>query len=121
MQNGMILDSQISASSSKNTIAGPWNARLNLTTEENLNSGGWIVADHDKHPWLQIDFIANVTVTAIATQGLDGGQHKTLNYTVSFGFDRDFLKNYTVNGQIKVMCLLERFVIVDYSGTLMTQ
>ncbi|XP_028412252.1 uncharacterized protein LOC114535069 [Dendronephthya gigantea] len=115
MQNGMILDSQISASSSKSTKAGPWNARLNLTTVENVNFGGWIVAEHDKDPWLQVDFIANVTVTAIATQGLDGGQQKTLNYTVSFGFDRDFLQNYTVKGQIKI------FPAVHADGSLMKQ
>ena len=99
MQDGMIVDSQIAASSSKYFLSGASNARLNLTE---TTYGGWIAADQDSDPWLQVNFISNVTVTGIATQGLEDGQHWVNNYTVVFGYDRDSLNDYKVNGAIKV-------------------
>ena len=102
MESRLIVDSQLTASSSRSPTSGAWNARLNLTRITDIRDGGWIAADDDKDPWLLIDFIANVTITAIVSQGVHGGQHWVKNYTVSFGFHRNFLQDYKADGMIKV-------------------
>ncbi|XP_028407277.1 lactadherin-like [Dendronephthya gigantea] len=102
MQSRMIVDSQITASSSKFFQSGAWNGRLNLTTVDNVRYGGWIAADYDSDPWLEVDFIANITLTSISTQGLDGGQSWVRSYTVAFGFRRVTLEEYKHKDEIKV-------------------
>ena len=100
------------AVSSHYSIAEAGNARLNLKTlHENGPSnssiirryGGWVAAQEDKNPWFQIDFIANATISSIFTQGLENATSWITKFSVSFGYSKDMLQNYTVNGQVKVM------------------
>ncbi|XP_028407274.1 uncharacterized protein LOC114529904, partial [Dendronephthya gigantea] len=101
IENLSILDSQLTASSSQYYNATASNARLNLKTT--LSSyGAWIAAKNDNNPWLQVDFITNVTITAIATQGLDGGQHWVKEYSIGFGPDNVLFTNYEENGKTKI-------------------
>ena len=102
MKSRSILDFQLTTSSSNSTIAGAWNGRLDLTTIDNVRYGGWIAANYDNDPWLQVDFISNVTVTAIATQGLEGGQHWVTSFTVSFGYKRNLKSDFKIDGKTKV-------------------
>ena len=111
MQDGLILGSQMVSSSSKYATSTVGNARLNLNTLSDANTGniirhgGWIAADEDRHPWLQVDFITNVTLTAIATQGLEDGNSWLTGYTLSFGESRHQLQNFSFKGQTKVSAL----------------
>ena len=108
MQDRLILDTQMVSSSSKYTTSTVGNARLNLNTLSDTNTGdilrhgGWIAADDDWHPWLQVDFLTNLTLTAIATQGLESGNSWLTGYTLSFGDNRHRMRNFSIKGRTKV-------------------
>jgi hypothetical protein len=103
MEDRSILDSQILASSTKDyQTSGSAYARLNLTTIGNVSSDSWISAENDNDPWLQVDFISNVTISEIRTQGLENRSLYVTSYTLAFGDKRDSLQEYQVNGQVKV-------------------
>ena len=108
MESRLILDFQLSASSSKYPLSGPDKGRLNLnytsnsTTLEIEKYGSWIAADDDSDPWLQVDFIVNVTISGIATQGEDEGEAWVTSYELSYGDSKTSLQNYQIDHQIKV-------------------
>ena len=64
-------------------------------------------------PWLQVDFRTNVTVTALATQGLDSGIAWLTNYTFAYGQHRDNLEDYKVDGKSKSMYNLIHIYLFD--------
>ena len=110
IEDNLILDSQMAISSYYST-SGAGNARLNLKTlHENVDTnttvivryGGWIAAEDDNDPWFQVDFIANATISSIFTQGLENETFWVTKYAVAFGYNRDRLQNYSINGQVKV-------------------
>ena len=101
MENGFILDSQITTSSAQDSSCGGSKARLNSDTNTS-SAGGWIARDYDANPWLQVDFIANVTLTSIVTQGIAGNTSRVTKFTVAYGFDRMNFSNYIQDGAIKV-------------------
>ena len=96
------------AASSKFSTSGVANVRLNLKTLYHTNTttvtryGGWIAALSDNDPWFEVDFIANATVSAISTQGLDNGSSWVTKYAVAYGHNKHNLQNYSVNGEMKV-------------------
>ena len=95
MENGLILDSQLSASSVRyHHFSGAARARFNSETITDGNYGGWIAAEGDNNLWLQINFISNVTVTAIVTQGLDIGINHVKKYTVAFKSNERRFQDY---------------------------
>ena len=100
-KNGLIVDSQITASSFK-YLASAVNGRLFSTSISNVSHGGWIPSDADNDPWLQVDFIVNVTVTTIYTQGSFDKPYFVKNYTIAFGYQRDIFEDYKVGGAVKV-------------------
>jgi hypothetical protein len=103
MEDRSILDSQILASSTKDyQTSGSAYARLNLTAIGHVGSDSWIAAENDNDPWLQVDFISNVTISEIRTQGLENRSLYVTSYTLVFGDKRDSLQEYQVNGQVKV-------------------
>jgi hypothetical protein len=103
MEDRSILDSQILASSTKDyQTSGAAYARLNLTTIGNISSDSWIAAENDNDPWLQVDFISNVTISEISTQGLENRSSYVTSYALAFGNKSDSLQDYQVNGQVKV-------------------
>ncbi len=100
----LLMDGQFTASSSKDNKSEASHARLNL------DKGGWMPAEDDRNPWLQIDFILNVTITAIATQGLTGTNMSFVaNYTLDFGYDGANFEDYKYNGFTKVRILVYFF------------
>ena len=134
MQSRLIINSQLDVSSFKDSTSGPDKARLNVnataqsitTTRSEITvvnatmnvtinvtmvdafyveHGGWIAADGDNNPWLQVDFRTNVTITAVVTQGLDSGFAWVTNYSLAYGQDKDHVKNYSVEGEVRV-CLI---------------
>ena len=112
MESRLILDFQISVSSSKYSHSGPDKGRLNLnytfntTTSEVESYGGWIAAEDDSSPWLQVDFITNVTISGIATQGEDEGTAWTMSYEISYGDYKHVLQDYHEDGLLKVNVML---------------
>ncbi|CAB3985111.1 Hypothetical predicted protein [Paramuricea clavata] len=107
MESHVVLDFQLSASSSKYSLSAADKGRLNLnytfntTTSEIETYGGWIAADDDNVPWLQVDFITNVTISGIATQGEDEGEAWVTSYEISYGYSKNSLQDYQVDGQVK--------------------
>ena len=121
MKNGLILDSQVSASSEKYYyFSGAASGRFNLTTIPNVQSGGWIAADDDTEPWFQVNFIINTTVTAILTQGQDDGQNYVKEYTVMFfngeGGLQDYIGKSTGLVTVRGILLACTYVLKDYAN-----
>ena len=108
MESHLVLDFQISASSWKHSFSGPDKARLNLNYTFNSNTseieqyGSWIAADDDSDPWLQVDFLINVTISGIATQGEDEGEAWVTSYEIAYGSSKSSLQDYQIAQQIKV-------------------
>ena len=108
MASRLILDFQLSVSSSKYSRSDGDKGRLNQNYTFNTNTsevqsyGGWIAADDDSNPWLQVDFITNVTVSGIATQGEDAGVAWVKSYQISYGDRKHFLADYHEDGLVKV-------------------
>ena len=95
MENGLILDSQLSASSERfHHFSGAASARLNSQTVLDGKYGGWVATEDDYDLWFQINFISNTTVTAIVTQGLDIGINYVKEYTVAFGSSEREIQDY---------------------------
>ena len=99
MKSKLILDSQMRASSSKFYTSGANNARKDLTAIPGVRDGGWIAADHDGNPWLQVDFILNVTVSKWYIQGLAGKDHIVTKYTIASGDDGETFSDYKPKNQ----------------------
>ena len=117
IEEKLIRESQM-AVSSKFSTSGVANVRLNFKTLHHRNTttvvryGGWLAALADNDPWFQVDFVANATVSAILTQGLDNGSSWVTKYAVAYGYNKFNLKNYSVNGQIKVQIIVLNNTVV---------
>ena len=73
MENGAILDGQITASSQRDENHAPFQGRLHFQVS-GKKQGCWSAAKYDLHQWLQVDLSSQFTkVTRVATQGRNGG------------------------------------------------
>ena len=73
MENGAILDGQITASSQLSYDFAPFQGRLHSQVT-GRKKGVWVAARPDLHQWLQVDLGSQFTeVTRVATQGRSGG------------------------------------------------
>lgn len=99
MGNGLILDTQISASSYWSKKYAPFKSRLHKA-EPN-----WVSSNVDPNPWLQIDVLGTngkyTKVTRIATQGRANKTTKqwVTQYKVQYSNDGLSFTNYTEKGQ----------------------
>ena len=72
MQNGEIVDTQISSSSSMDEAHAASRGRLHLNATSG-KAGAWSAGRNDNSQWLQVDLRNNnVRVTGVATQGRNG-------------------------------------------------
>ena len=95
MENMMITDKQIRASSELSHRYAASNGRLNFR-------GCWIAKHSDSHPWLQIDLVKrNYIVTGVATQGGKYERHQrvTTYYLQYNGPDDETFQDYKSQGQ----------------------
>ena len=99
MENGTILNSQVSASSKNAWQSSAPLARLNLQPMSPLLSG-WVPNTGDPSPWLQVDFLSYAKVTAILTQGDDSNFVRT--FTVSYSNNNEDFQLYKEFGLVKV-------------------
>ncbi|KAK3745700.1 hypothetical protein QZH41_007911 [Actinostola sp. cb2023] len=97
MQDGRILNSQITASSSYSNDVAPWNGRL----YSNLGSGAWAPSKATVGEYLQIDLGSKKTVYEVATQGRYSNYHRVTKYTLQYSDNGTLWANYTINGAIQ--------------------
>ncbi|KAK3744939.1 hypothetical protein QZH41_020410 [Actinostola sp. cb2023] len=98
MEDGRILDSQITASSYYSNNESPSNGRLN----RNLGGGAWSpITDATVGEYLQIDLGSNKTVYKVATQGRYNHYFRVTKYTLQYSDDGTLWTNYTINGAIQ--------------------
>ena len=100
MEDGRILDSQISSSSEKGVDFRPQLARLNLAPTV-MHKGVWVPRSDDNDRWLKIDFLTPTLITKILTQGKIGCCW-TRTFTVSLSNDNIQFHPYQENSQVKV-------------------
>ena len=104
MENGEILDSQISASSGSHEFSSAASSRLNWQ-KPGWNSA-WSPGNKDNNPWLQVDLGLQDTITEILTQGHSRSYEWVKTYTVSYSNDGLNFFAYRVDGVVKVRILL---------------
>ena len=99
MQNRVISDGQITASSESRNIYHAKRARLH-TTRTDRPGGGWLSHKDDKHQWLQIDLggVLNV-VTGVATQGRDFYHGRVKTYRLAFSDEEANFQYYREQGK----------------------
>ncbi|XP_078352356.1 uncharacterized protein LOC144637066 [Oculina patagonica] len=104
MENGVISDDRISASSEKNLQNSAEQARLNFK-KTSLKEGSWTADTWDNKPWLQIEFDSQqkTNITRVATQGKNGGNAWVTEYELVYIDDFTSLHHtYKEEGQVKV-------------------
>ena len=95
MENGLILWSQLSASSSFEGYNAS-NAKLN-------GAGHWLPAEDDIDPWLQVDFAIILWLESLTTQGASTTSDQwVINFTISYAINFTVFTDLTENGTIKV-------------------
>ena len=100
MENGFILDSQVSASSIHTWSNSPPLARLNLQPASPL--GSWVALSSDSYPWLQVDFLTYAKISGIITQGQADTSSFVATFTVSYGNNGKDFQNYEEFESVKV-------------------
>ena len=48
------------------------------------SAGGWCKKNSDRTPWIQVDFVSKVHITALITQGRDLGETPVYNWVMTF-------------------------------------
>ena len=88
MQNGEIVDTQISSSSSIDEAHAASRGRLHLNATSG-KAGAWSAGRNDNSQWLQVDLRNNnVRVTGVATQGRNGRYAQWVtNYKLQYSND----------------------------------
>lgn len=70
MENGLIQNRQLAASSQDSSRASAYHARLNNKAKNEKSKGAWISAENDFNPWFQVNLNNEYTfITGVATQG----------------------------------------------------
>ena len=107
MENGLISDAQLSASSQWNDLEGAHRGRLHLTEvwDPLHESGGWVSKLNDVNQWLQIDVLGltrnYVKVTRVSTQGREStsyGEVYVKTYKLQYSNDGVNFKYYKESG-----------------------
>ena len=103
MQNGRIPDSAITASSEYNAASEAINGRLHFLLRPG-RYGAWIAKRNDIFQYLQINFGDWTKVTRIAIQGRQDADQWVKSFSLSYGYDAVFFKDYNENDAKKVIC-----------------
>ena len=101
MENGAIVDEQITASSQWDGYHAPEQGRLHFP-EAGGKAGGWAARTRDTNQWLQIDLKNKYTnITRVATQGRNGANEWVTKYDLLYSDDRANFSFYVEKGGIK--------------------
>ena len=88
MQNGLIGDSAITASTEHSTATRAANGRLNHV------AGYWKAGTRDRSQWFQVDFGKTVNITQICTQGRPNANEWVKTYYLSYSVNGSTYKDY---------------------------
>ncbi|XP_022798738.1 uncharacterized protein LOC111336838 [Stylophora pistillata] len=95
MENGVISDEQISASSELKAAHAAKMGRLKA------KAGTWLPSKNNVDQWLQIDLQKNdAIVTRVATQGLNTGSKWVTSFNLQYGNDEINFHYYMAQGEI---------------------
>ena len=84
MENGVILDSQITASSEYSSNYAAHQGRLHFKVG-GRKSGGWLSSSTNSYQWFDIDLVhPNTIVTALATQGRNDANQWVKKYRMQY-------------------------------------
>ena len=102
MENGLISDKQISASSEYTShIVGHRANQARLHLQETLQrAGGWAAGQNDANQWLQVDLGSQHWVTRLATQGRSGRNQWVTKFNLQYSDDGRIFPYYSEQGQI---------------------
>ena len=95
MENFKITPAQISASSQYDANCAPSHGRLHY----NSFNGAWAAGANDIHPWFQIDFGIETTVTYVATQGRHNVSQWVTQYKLQYSNDGNSFQVFKQQGQ----------------------
>ena len=109
MENGLISDEQITASSEWDGDHAAIQGRLRFQ-RKNSEAGSWVVRTANASQWLQVNLDSlNTIVTRVATQRREDIDEWVTNYNLEYGDDGVNFQYYREDGEtaIKVIhCLL---------------
>ena len=131
MENGLISDEQITASSEwdEDYAASQGRLRFQPTTKK---AGAWVVRTIDANQWLQVDLESmNTTVTRVATQRREDNDEWVTDYNLQYGDDGVNFQYYREEGEtvtkvnhcsrslparnnLQKSCLIERYLYKYY-------
>ena len=83
MENRVISDAHIDASTQRDNSRSPKQARLHTRSDQS-NGGGWSALRDDFNQWLQVDLGSYTTVTRVATQGRNGFNEWVTKYRIQY-------------------------------------
>ena len=113
MENRVIPDSWITASSSRDSKHTAWQARLHLSADGGTG-GGWS-ARHDVFgQWLKVELGGYTTVTRVATQGGSGRNEWVTKYRLQYSNAGNIFKYYRLRDNSSAMVSTQSSV--DVSG-----
>ena len=101
MQNKQIPDSAITASSESYGTKASY-GRLHFLCRSGSDVGGWVARLNDQNPFFQVNFGNWTKVTRVATQGRQDQDQWVKSFSLSYGYDALFFRNYTEKGENKV-------------------
>ncbi|XP_028411974.1 EGF-like repeat and discoidin I-like domain-containing protein 3 [Dendronephthya gigantea] len=94
MEDGSILDSQITASSNFDINHREANGRLNFIPHSG-RTGAWSAWSNDLNQWLQVNFQRLTLIAGISTQGRVDHYQFVRSYTISFSKTGGYFMYYT--------------------------
>ena len=99
MENGLISDEQITASSEFDEYHAVNQSRLRFQPTSG-KAGAWVVLTTDANQWLQVDLDSlNTTVTRLATQRREDNEEWVTNYNLQYGDNEVNLHYYREEGE----------------------
>jgi len=99
MENGLISDEQISASSEWDEYHAAIQGRLRFQPT-GFKAGSWVPGTTDTNQWLQVDLDRlNAIVTRVATQRREDTDEWVTNYNLLYGDDGVNFQNYREDGE----------------------
>ncbi|PFX15365.1 G-protein coupled receptor GRL101 [Stylophora pistillata] len=100
MQDGIISDGQISASTERHSSQIAILARLHRAPMTAEKAGSWSAEKNDLHQWLQVDLGSHYTrVMRVATQGRYDDSHWVTKYKLQYGNDGEKFQYYRELGK----------------------
>ena len=97
LENENIPDSSIKASTIANSYYRADQGRLQAQYESG-GYGSWVPAVQNRQQWFQVDFGGWRKVTRVATQGRLNAGHWVTKYSLAYGYDGVFFKDYKEDG-----------------------